>query len=504
MPSRRRDRAVRRCWSTASPTRRVLARHHRAARLASGSRRRGRSPRRIAQERRCLPTYDRALRMLGVPRARGGGAPARPASKKREEPAARRRRDRRASRVAGSSTTVRSRGSSRAPVGGRRRLTPADAGGAVADAACPRAWRTGDRRGVRGGRGRRGRGGRRGGAPEAPLAGGARTRRAPPEARTPSWRGAGTDGDTIRRAIAVVTGEGDGRSGRGGQAFARPGPGVRASRAVSDARAGHRFQPICSPPRSARASSIISRGTATPSGPAARSSRRTTRPCCSPTPGWCSSRRCSSGRRSRRSVAARHDVAEVRARRRQAQRPRAGGPHRAAPHLLRDARQLLASATTSSATRSASPGSSSPKELGIDPAHLRVTRASHGRRGARAVAGDRRASPDSRIYGLGDKDNFWQMADTGPCGPCTEIYVDLAKLAGDFRFPDGRDAASGRELDRTEFSHRGVRRGRGSGPVPRDLEPGVHAVRPAGGRRRWCRCRSRRWTPARASSASPR
>src|SRR5256885_900739 len=32
---------------------------------------------------------------------------------------------------------------------------------------------------------------------------------------------------------------------------------------------------------------------------------------------------------------------------------------------------------------------------------------------------------NERIFGLGDKDNFWQMADTGPAGPNTEIMVDL-------------------------------------------------------------------------------
>jgi alanyl-tRNA synthetase len=78
----------------------------------------------------------------------------------------------------------------------------------------------------------------------------------------------------------------------------------------------------------------------------------------------------------------------------------------------------------------------SPQDLGISPDRLRVT-VHHTDDEARAYWREISGLPDHRIYGLGDKDNFWQMGDTGPCGPCSEIYVDLGDGQTDGR-TDGR------------------------------------------------------------------
>jgi len=77
----------------------------------------------------------------------------------------------------------------------------------------------------------------------------------------------------------------------------------------------------------------------------------------------------------------------------------------------------------------------SPNWFGIDPSKLYVTIFE----GSESVPRDAEAEqywiatgvPKERIFEMSAKDNFWQMGDTGPCGPCSEIFYDLGVAASE-------------------------------------------------------------------------
>lgn len=63
------------------------------------------------------------------------------------------------------------------------------------------------------------------------------------------------------------------------------------------------------------------------------------------------------------------------------------------------------------------------KEFGIPKDKLAVTYY-HTDEEAREIWKKVSGLPEDRIIPIATKDNFWQMGDTGPCGPCSEIFYD--------------------------------------------------------------------------------
>ena len=80
------------------------------------------------------------------------------------------------------------------------------------------------------------------------------------------------------------------------------------------------------------------------------------------------------------------------------------------------------------------------EQLQIDPEKLWVT-VHHTDDEAAAIWLNEIKIDTSRFVRCGDEDNFWAMGDTGPCGPCSEIFYDHgAEVAGG---PPGSDEADG-------------------------------------------------------------
>lgn len=64
------------------------------------------------------------------------------------------------------------------------------------------------------------------------------------------------------------------------------------------------------------------------------------------------------------------------------------------------------------------------KEFGLDKKRLYVSVFKNDDEAA-DIWHTQEGVPKDRIYRLGEKDNFWRMGETGPCGPCSEIFYDL-------------------------------------------------------------------------------
>jgi alanyl-tRNA synthetase len=84
------------------------------------------------------------------------------------------------------------------------------------------------------------------------------------------------------------------------------------------------------------------------------------------------------------------------------------------------------------------------EQFGLDPERLAVTVFREDDEAA-SIWEQEIGVPASRIYRLDEADNFWSMGDTGPCGPCSEIFLDRGPVPGFEN--DDPSSASGRFLE---------------------------------------------------------
>ena len=85
---------------------------------------------------------------------------------------------------------------------------------------------------------------------------------------------------------------------------------------------------------------------------------------------------------------------------------------------------------------------------------------------------------DRIIYG-NKKDNFWEMGETGPCGPCSEIHVDLAQPGGEWPKTPGKalvnaDHPQVVEIWNLVFMQFNRKAARDGGPGPLEELPARH------------------------------
>ncbi len=84
------------------------------------------------------------------------------------------------------------------------------------------------------------------------------------------------------------------------------------------------------------------------------------------------------------------------------------------------------------------------KEMQLDTEHLHAT-VHHTDDEAYELWHTLIGLPKNKIHRLGDTDNFWQMGDVGPCGPCTEIHLDRGPAFG---CTDSKNCGPACECDR--------------------------------------------------------